>query len=271
MPELPEVETIKRGIGKQITHQTISNLIIRQRQLRWRIPNNIEKKLIHSQFTAIKRRGKYLLFETDSGHLMIHLGMSGYLRIFNSDQAAGKHDHVEIHFANHTMLRLTDPRRFGCVLWINDDPLQHKLLKNLGPEPLSKDFNLDYLFAATQARKANIKSVIMNSQIVVGVGNIYACESLFRAGIDPQKPANQIAQKNLEKLITAIKNVLTEAIDQGGTTLKDFQHSDGKPGYFKQKLRVYDRRDQACMKCGNKIKLIRLNQRSTYFCPDCQR
>lgn len=271
MPELPEVETIKRGISKQITHQKISNLIIRQRQLRWRIPNNMEKKLIHSQFIAVKRRGKYLLFETPSGHLMIHLGMSGYLRIFNSSQAPGKHDHVEIHFVNQTMLRFTDPRRFGCVLWLNNDPLQHKLLKNLGPEPLSQDFNLDYLFAVTQARKANIKSIIMNSQIVVGVGNIYACESLFRAGIDPKKPAHQITQKNLEKLITAIKNVLTEAISQGGTTLKDFQHSDGKPGYFKQKLLVYDRLNQACVTCNNKIKLTRLNQRSTYFCANCQR
>ncbi len=271
MPELPEVETSRRGIEPHILGQRVSDVIIRQNKLRWPVSASIKKMLPSQLIRKVDRRGKYLLVKTDKGTLIIHLGMSGSLRILPADSAAEKHDHFEIQFENGKALRLRDPRRFGAVLWTTKDPLQHKLLKQLGPEPLSDLFNTDYLYTASRNRKVAIKTLVMNSHIVVGVGNIYASESLFLAGINPKRSAHRISKLRYEKLVAAIKTILQKAIEQGGTTLRDFTQEDGKPGYFQQTLAVYGRQNQPCRVCGTPIKQFTQAQRSTYYCPQCQK
>lgn len=270
MPELPEVETTCRGITPHIQQQTILQVIIRQAQLRWPVPAALIAELPTQRVENISRRGKYLLLHITRGTLIIHLGMSGNLRILPSDTLAQKHDHVDILFANGVCLRFNDPRRFGCVLWTDADPAQHSLLKKLGPEPLSTDFNGAYLLQAANKHKIAIKNFIMNSQIVVGVGNIYANEALFMAGIHPKHAAGRITAEQYDHLAKAIKKILTAAIKQGGTTLRNFITSDGKPGYFKQRLKVYGRGKLPCVTCTTPLREIRLGQRSTVFCVQCQ-
>ena len=269
MPELPEVETTRRGIAQHIEHKVVSNVVIRQARLRWPIPQDLAEKINGQQIRSVKRRAKYLLLETGSGTLIMHLGMSGSLRFLSSSIPAGAHDHFDLEFGNDC-LRLRDPRRFGAVLWTQDPVEEHELIKSLGPEPLSDDFNLDYLFKASRNRTVAVKNLIMNAHIVVGVGNIYASESLFMAGIHPKRKAGRISRKRYEKLVTAIKQVLTKAIDQGGTNLRDYSNEDGKPGYFAQQLQVYDRKGQACYVCDAPIQQVKIGQRSTYYCPHCQ-
>ena len=271
MPELPEVETTRRGIEPYLTGSKIKDIIIRQRKLRWPIPRQLEKELTGQQVRSVTRRGKYLLLNTDVGTAIFHLGMSGSLQIINNDKPAGPHDHVDLLLNNKTRLRFTDPRRFGCLLWARSDPLKHKLLCKLGPEPLSDEFNSDYIFNQARRRKLNIKSFLMNSHVVVGVGNIYANESLFMAGIHPKRAAGRISQHRYELLVHSVKEVLNDSIKKGGTTLKDFVNSDGKPGYFQQTLRVYGRGGEPCTQCSAILKEIRLGQRSTVYCTNCQR
>lgn len=270
MPELPEVETTLRGIAPHINGQLIDDIIVRQPMLRWPIPVHELQQVRQQRIDSVTRRGKYLLLGTAHGTLIIHLGMSGSLRITRPDVPPAKHDHVDLIFHNGTCLRLRDPRRFGAVLWTLDDVQQHPLLAELGPEPLSDEFDTEYLFVRTRKRKQAIKPLLMDSHIVVGVGNIYANEALFRAGIRPALAAGRISRSRLQVLVNAIKTVLSEAIEQGGTTLRDFTASDGQPGYFKQRLFVYDRAGEQCSICGMTIKHLRQGQRASYYCPACQ-
>lgn len=271
MPELPEVETTRRGIAPHIENNTISAVIVRNRNMRWPIPNGLNAKLKNQKIISITRRAKYLLIKTEIGTLILHLGMSGSLRILATTEAVEKHDHFELQFKDGICLRLRDPRRFGSVLWTKDDPLKHKLLIKLGPEPLDKEFNSELLFQKSRKRKTSIKQFIMDAKIVVGVGNIYASEALFISGINPKRLAGKITKKHSLDLTRAIKKILTQAIKQGGTTLKDFKSSDGKPGYFQQKLKVYDRKGETCVNCKKPIKQITLGQRSTFYCSNCQK
>lgn len=270
MPELPEVETSRRGIEPFILHKKVTDVIVRQKQLRWPIPSTLKTQIKNQLINQVLRRGKYILLSTDAGTAILHLGMSGSLRILDKSVAAEKHDHLDICFNNNKILRLRDPRRFGCVLWTKKDPLKHKLLCNLGPEPLSDEFNAQYLFELSRKRKVAIKTLLMNSHVVVGVGNIYANESLFSAGINPKRSANKISLPRYEKLVPVIKEILQRAIEQGGTTLRDFTQQDGKPGYFQQTLAVYGRTGEHCIKCANPIKHITQAQRSTFYCSHCQ-
>ncbi|MBL1457106.1 MAG: bifunctional DNA-formamidopyrimidine glycosylase/DNA-(apurinic or apyrimidinic site) lyase [Methylophaga sp.] len=271
MPELPEVETTRRGIAPYIENQQVKQIVIRDSRLRWPITDNLEEKLCGKIIQSVSRRAKYLLLHTHEGTLFIHLGMSGRLRILTMFQPAEKHDHVDIVFANNIILRFTDPRRFGAVLWTTEPPLQHPLLHHLGPEPLEADFDAEYMFQRSRKRQVSIKTFIMNAEIVVGVGNIYASESLFLSAIHPQLIAAKLTKKQAVKLVAAIKLTLEKAIVAGGTTLRDFRDSEGKPGYFAQELWVYARQNQDCKQCGHPIELIRQSQRATYFCPYCQK
>ena len=271
MPELPEVETTRRGIETHLLGHRISKVIVRNRKLRWPVPANLSRELQLQTLSSVKRRGKYLLLSLDNGTLIIHLGMSGSLRILPISSPAQKHDHVELQLDSGQCLRLRDPRRFGCVLWTRRDPLKHKLLASLGPEPLLADFDGDYLYAHSRNRKLAIKSFIMDSKVVVGVGNIYASEALFVAGIHPLRAASRISAQRYQQLVAAIKTVLAAAIEQGGTTLRDFTSSDGSPGYFKQQLNVYGRADQSCPNCEQPIRQLIIAQRTSYYCPHCQK
>ena len=271
MPELPEVETSRRGIEPYILDQTVSDVVIRQKQLRWPITSTLKKQLNQQIIRQVDRRGKYILLRTDIGTVIMHLGMSGSLRIIDNQVAAGKHDHIDICFANNKILRFHDPRRFGSVLWTKADPLQHKLLIKLGPEPLSDEFTAEYFYEMSRKRKVAIKTFLMNSHIVVGVGNIYANESLFSAGINPKRLAEKISLARYQKLIPIIKKILQRSIEQGGTTLKDFTQQDGKPGYFQQTLLVYGKNNQPCPNCGKPIKQITQAQRSSFYCTHCQK
>ena len=269
MPELPEVETTRLGISPYVQGKTITKIIVRQPQLRWQIPRNLDALTKNQQINSISRRGKYLLFETDVGHIILHLGMSGSLRIVAYDSEPKKHDHVDFVF-NKQILRFHDPRRFGTILWTRGDPLQHKLLLELGPEPLSENFNGAHLHKLAKSRKVNVKNFIMNSHVVVGVGNIYASEALFLSGIHPQRAAGRVSAKRYTVLTDNIKKVLQSAIDMGGTTLRDFVREDGTPGYFANQLNVYDKKGQPCPKCKTPIQVRVLGQRSSFFCKNCQ-
>ncbi len=271
MPELPEVETTRRGIEPHLLDQTITKVIVRNRKLRWPVPSQLARELCQKTIRTIKRRGKYLLLSVDQGTLILHLGMSGSLRILPVNSPPEKHDHVELQLASGQCLRLRDPRRFGAVLWTRRDPLKHRLLVALGPEPLLAEFDDNHLYAHSRGRKQAIKAFIMNSKIVVGVGNIYASEALFLAGIHPQRAAGRISQKRCQQLTAAIKRVLAAAIRQGGTTLRDFTNSDGSPGYFKQQLNVYGRAGRACPNCTQLIRQQTIGQRASYYCPHCQK
>ncbi|GLO59623.1 formamidopyrimidine-DNA glycosylase [Vibrio sp. MACH09] len=268
MPELPEVEVSKMGITPHIKDQTIEEIIVRQPQLRWRIPDELQL-LTGQKIVAIKRRAKYLLLVTPIGSIIVHLGMSGSLRILDGEHVAGKHDHVDLVLTNGKRLRYNDPRRFGSWLW-QEAGEESQLLSNLGPEPLSDQFSCDYMRDRAQGKRVAIKQFIMDNKVVVGVGNIYASESLFSASIHPLTQAGKLTITQWDKLVFEIKQVLTTAIKQGGTTLKDFNQVDGKPGYFAQVLQVYGRAGEACPRCANDIQQIKIGQRNSYFCTDCQ-
>lgn len=270
MPELPEVETTLRGIKPHICGQLLSRTLIRQQRLRWPIPAEIAGLLEGQTLRNITRRGKYLLFEFATGQALIHLGMSGSLRIVPANTPPNSHDHFDWIFGD-IALRYQDPRRFGCLLWVNGDPGEHKLLAKLGPEPLTDQFNADYLFQRSRKRAQAVKQFIMDSHIVVGVGNIYANESLFMSRIKPIRKAGTLTRKNCEDLVRDIKFVLARSIEQGGTTLRDFVGGDGKPGYFKQQLLVYGRGGNPCTQCGKALKEIRMTDRTTVYCVVCQK
>jgi len=268
MPELPEVETTLRGIEPHVCDQHIEKVILRETRLRWPISAEVSG-LQGRQIRSVSRRGKYLLMHLDQGNLIWHLGMSGSMRILATGSAAEKHEHVELQLSNGQSLKFRDPRRFGALLYCSQDPLQHRLLQQLGPEPLSDAFDADYLYQCCRKRSAAIKPVLMNSHIVVGVGNIYASEALFLAGIRPTRAAQRISKQRTARLVKAVRDTLTAAIGQGGTSLQDFTQVDGKPGYFSQELRVYGNRG-ACKTCGKPVKQLVQAQRSSYYCPGCQ-
>ncbi|WLT06496.1 bifunctional DNA-formamidopyrimidine glycosylase/DNA-(apurinic or apyrimidinic site) lyase [Gilliamella apis] len=269
MPELPEVETSRRGILPYLKGQTIEQIIVRNPKLRWPIDetiNNTQGQVI----VDVKRRAKYLLLQLTDDWIVIHLGMSGSLRILETNQPPAKHDHVDLVLVNGVRLRYTDPRRFGSWLWTHSIE-ELPQLKQLGPEPLTDDFSANYLFEKANNRKIPIKSWIMDNHMVVGVGNIYASESLFLAKINPNRKVSSLTLVECERLVTAIKLVLTKSIEQGGTTLKDFVQSDGKPGYFVQNLQVYGREGEQCLICQSNIKSNRIGQRNTFYCENCQK
>ena len=272
MPELPEVETTKKGIQPYLANTTITGVIIRQFSLRWPIANDLADVLTNQIINRVSRRAKYLLIEFDKGTLMIHLGMSGSLRILDKLEQGilGKHDHIDIELSNGYILRYNDPRRFGSVLWTSDPISQHKLIAHLGPEPLLKEFNAEYLQRQAQLKRCSVKTLIMNGKVVVGVGNIYANESLFLANIHPRISAQSMSISQSVKLTEQIKSVLGRAIKSGGTTLKDFTNSDGKPGYFAQHLNIYGRKGEDCFICKSRIQHYKESQRATYYCPLCQ-
>jgi formamidopyrimidine-DNA glycosylase len=270
MPELPEVETTLRGIAPHLGNHQVADIIIRNPSLRWPIPANLPELLRGQTIRELRRRAKYLLIEFDHGTLILHLGMSGSLRIQPGGTTADKHDHFDLVLDNGQLLRLRDPRRFGAVLWHESDVAQHPLLAELGPEPLLAEFNAEHLYATTRKRKAAIKLVIMDSHVVVGVGNIYANEALFRAGIRPQLAAGRLSRERCAQLTKAIKEVLRAAIRKGGSSLRDYVDSDGKQGYFQQHYFVYGRTGEPCHRCGTAIKQLRQGQRSTFYCPQCQ-
>jgi formamidopyrimidine-DNA glycosylase len=270
MPELPEVETTRRGLLPYVVGRTIARLEVREPRLRWRVSTNLAPKLAAKRIESLERRGKYLLFGTEAGTLLVHLGMSGSLRYLPAPAAPGTHDHIDVHFADGGALRFNDPRRFGSFT-LTATPSLHPLLKHLGPEPFDAAFDADYLWNVSRKRRVAIKQHLMNARVVVGVGNIYANEALFRAGIHPRRLAGRIARARFEPLVTSIRDVLRDAIDEGGTTLRNFVGGDGEPGYFSGSLRVYERDGSPCVTCGTPIERRVLGQRATYYCPRCQR
>jgi len=271
MPELPEVETICRGIAPHIIGQTINQVLVRQPRLRWAVSETLADDLTGLTIVSVSRRAKYLLLTTGQGTLLIHLGMSGRLRILTTEQEVGKHDHIDIIFTNGTVLRYNDPRRFGAVLWTVEAVSEHKLLKILGVEPLEDACHGELLFQLSRKRKVPIKSFIMNSHIIVGVGNIYANEALFMAGLLPTRHAGTIELEDYDRLVACIRIVLQHAIEQGGTTLKDFVNESGQAGYFQQQLRVYGRAGLPCVDCQQPLQEVRLANRTTVFCCVCQK
>ena len=270
MPELPEVETTRRGIAPHSEGKQVAELVIRDPRLRWPVPDDLPQRLAGQTLREADRRAKYLLLRFDHGTVIVHLGMSGSLRVINDDSEPQKHDHIDLTFTDGTRLRFNDPRRFGCWLWA-EQPQQHPLLVGMGPEPLGPGFNGPYLFRKSRNRKTPIKSFLMDNRNVVGVGNIYANEALFKTGIHPKRAAGNISAERLQRLCGAVKETLSAAILMGGTTLRDFVNSEGKPGYFAQSLLVYGRGGQPCAECGQPLREIRMNQRSTVYCARCQR
>jgi len=270
MPELPEVETTRRGIAPSVVGRRVTEVVVRNPSLRWPVPASLASELVGQALADIKRRGKYLLLRFDTGTLILHLGMSGHLRLLTVPQPADKHDHFDIVFDGDFRLRLHDPRRFGSVSWTVEDPLAHPLLAHLGVEPLEAGLSGAYLYQVSRGRTASVKSILMDSRIVVGIGNIYANEALFLAGISPTRAAGRISLDRYGGLAAAVKEVLQQAIAQGGTTLRDFFDSDGRPGYFDQSLKVYGREQLPCRRCGDTIRKIRQGSRSSYYCPSCQ-
>ena len=270
MPELPEVETIKNGLAPYVQNLKIFAVITRCNKLRWPIPDNLQQVMTNQKIHLISRRGKYLVFHLDDGILLIHLGMSGRLCLIDKDVPVQKHDHMDIILENQQILRYTDPRRFGAILYSTESPENHPLLKNLGVEPLTDALTVDYLTNLAAKRKTAVKAFIMDGKIVVGVGNIYATEALFLSGINPLKPANTLTREQWQTLIEIIQQVLKQAIAAGGTTLKDFVNGFGSPGYFVQKLSAYGRAGLACFKCDNILQSCVIGQRSTVFCSNCQ-
>ncbi|MET0660931.1 MAG: bifunctional DNA-formamidopyrimidine glycosylase/DNA-(apurinic or apyrimidinic site) lyase, partial [Steroidobacteraceae bacterium] len=254
MPELPEVETTRRGIEAALVGRTVTSAVFHERRLRWTVPTDFASRLRGQRVRAVKRRAKYLLVELERGTLIVHLGMSGSLRLVTSDAPRLTHDHVELRLDDGNVLRFNDPRRFGSVHFVTGDALQHTLLARLAPEPLGDDFDAHYLWRVTRKRRASIKQVLMSSHLVVGVGNIYASEALFRAGIRPGTAAGRISRARMAALVASIREVLSEAIEVGGTTLRDYVNADGAPGYFARKLFVYERRGKPCRRCRTPIR-----------------
>jgi formamidopyrimidine-DNA glycosylase len=269
MPELPEVEVTRRGLAPQLAGRVISGVAVREPRLRWPIDAGV-RGLAGRTVKAVHRRGKYLLVDCGDGHLILHLGMSGSLRVLPPGTPAGKHDHFDLEFDDR-ILRLRDPRRFGAVLWAPGDATQHRLLAHLGIEPLSRDLDPQRLHTLTRGHRTAIKLFLMDARRIVGVGNIYASESLFRAGINPRMRAGRLSLDKSRRLSAAIKQTLAKAIRAGGSTLRDFVGADGNAGYFQQRHWVYDREGQPCRRCGARIRRLVQGQRSTFFCPGCQK
>ena len=269
MPELPEVEITRRGIEPFVLGKAITGVTVRNPNLRRRVPRNIARLVVGQRVKRLRRRGKYLLFECDAGCLIVHLGMSGSLRVIEPRSPPRKHDHLDLVFGG-SALRLRDPRRFGVVLWSRGDASRHPLLARLGIEPLSEEFSPEFLYEVTRGRKVGIKQLLMNAGVIVGVGNIYANESLFKAGIHPRAHAGRLSRERCARLVVAVRETLVAAIAAGGSSLRDFVHSDGASGYFQQHYYVYDRAALPCRICGATIRVVRLGQRSSFYCPKCQ-
>ena len=270
MPELPEVETTRRGLLPHVAGRRIEHVLLRRADLRWPIPREVEELLPEQHIEGIRRRAKYLLLDTAAGSALLHLGMSGSLRVLADDTPVRAHDHVDIALDSDRVLRFNDPRRFGCLLW--QAPGQtHPLLAGLGPEPLSDAFDGDYLFALSRGRKAPVKTFLMDQAVVVGVGNIYAAEALFQAGVSPLRAAGKVSRERYAALAEAVKAILAHAITRGGTTLRDFISPDGAPGYFEQELSAYGRGGAPCPRCGRAMKQATIGQRTTVWCTRCQR
>ena len=270
MPELPEVETTRRGIAPYLIGRRVDSLAIRQPRLRWPIPPALRKNLPGQRITSVERRAKYLLVHTEPGSALLHLGMSGSLRVLPGDAPAGPHDHVDWRLDSGRLLRFTDPRRFGCQLWQPRDTV-HRLLATLGPEPLGDGFDGAHLWKASRGRAASVKTFLMDQKIVVGVGNIYVAEALFAAGVSPLRAAGRVSRERYARLAGEIVRILTHAIARGGTTLRDFISPDGAPGYFEQELAVYGRGGEPCPRCGRALKQAAIGQRATVWCGHCQR
>ncbi|MFK7955935.1 MAG: bifunctional DNA-formamidopyrimidine glycosylase/DNA-(apurinic or apyrimidinic site) lyase [Lysobacterales bacterium] len=271
MPELPEVETTRRGIAPYICHQRVVDVVVRQPRLRWPIPADLGQLWVGQTVNRVDRRAKYLLLASDGGTAIIHLGMSGSLRILTHAQPPGSHDHVDVTFTSGSVLRLTDPRRFGALLWTCAPVQEHPLLRALGPEPLSADFSPNHLFDASRGRRGAVKNFIMDGHVVVGVGNIYASEALYRAGIHPLRAAGRVSKVRYHRLQQCIRDTLSAAIEAGGTTLRDFVDGDGQPGYFGQSLAVYGRGGEPCPGCQKPISQRVIGQRASFYCSACQR
>ncbi|MBU6954143.1 bifunctional DNA-formamidopyrimidine glycosylase/DNA-(apurinic or apyrimidinic site) lyase [Hahella sp. HN01] len=271
MPELPEVETTRRGVAPHITGRKILKVNVYEPRLRWPVPADLPAAAEGKTVQDVTRRAKYLLINLGENELLFHLGMSGNLRIVAPETPRMKHDHVDILLEGDITLRYNDPRRFGCLLLLNPPTQEHPLLRHLGPEPLSDQFSGELLYKLSRQRKSPVKTFLMDQAIVVGVGNIYANEALFLAGIRPTRPAGEVSLKRYQALADAVRKVLSDAINMGGTTLRDFVGGDGKPGYFQQTLRAYGRGGQPCILCKTELKEIKLGQRASVFCPSCQR
>jgi formamidopyrimidine-DNA glycosylase len=269
VPELPEVETTRRGIRDALIGRRIEALVVREPRLRWRIEDELPARLAGRVVRDVRRRAKYLLLDVDDGTLIVHLGMSGSLRVLEPSVGLLPHDHYDLAIDGGRVLRFNDPRRFGSLLWA-DDASRHPLLAGLGPEPLDDSFDAEYLASRARGRKVAIKPFLMDQRIVVGVGNIYASEALYRAGIRPKRAAGRVARPRFPGLVRAVRDVLSAAIRKGGTTLRDYVGADGNPGYFRQRLYVYERTGEPCRRCGTPIRQIVQGNRSTYFCPSCQ-
>lgn len=270
MPELPEVETVLRGLTPHMLGRRIRELKVRDRRLRRPVTEGLETSLVGKEICGLRRRGKYLLLDIEDGVLLLHLGMSGSLRVVSAIAPPEKHDHLDLVLDDGHCIRMRDPRRFGLFLWIEDRPEDHPLLRNLGPEPLEEGFDGSYLYERSRGRRLAIKPFIMDAKVVVGVGNIYASESLILAGIRPDCPAGSVREQSFERLASAIRTVLSDSITAGGTSLRDFVGEDGHPGYFARQLRVYGREGKPCPFCATPIQQVRIGQRSSFFCPQCQ-
>jgi formamidopyrimidine-DNA glycosylase len=271
MPELPEVETTRRGLLPHMVGRRIGAMVVRNASLRWPVPADIPKRLRGETIRDIRRRAKYLLFDLGEGHLLVHLGMSGRLTLVPAGTPARKHDHVDIELDGGRMLRFTDPRRFGAVLWLESPAERHALLRDLGLEPLDRAFTGEALRALAKGRSVSIKQFLMNGRIVTGVGNIYASEALFHAGIAPGRSAGRVSAARFDRLAEAVRRTLARAIDAGGSTLRDFASAEGRPGYFQHRHAVYQREGKPCRVCKTPIRALRQGQRSTFYCPQCQK
>jgi len=270
MPELPEVETTRRGIAPHVEGRRVEAVLVRQPKMRWPVPQTVQSA-VGLSITAVRRRAKYLLLDTAAGSIIIHLGMSGSLTVQSKNKIVLKHDHIDIVLDDGNCLRLNDPRRFGAFLWQGCDEPELKLFADLGPEPLTDDFDGERLYQLSRRRTVAVKNFIMTNAVVVGVGNIYANEALFMTGIDPRKAAGKVSRRLYLKLAENIKDVLARAIEQGGTTLRDFMGADGKPGYFRMQLKVYGKAGEACPTCETPIRSLSIGQRNSFFCPQCQK
>ena len=269
MPELPEVETTRRGIAPLITGRRVTRIVVRNPRLRWRVPTRLARELPGHTIDTVTRRAKYLLLGTTRGTVILHLGMSGSLRVIEHSVPPQTHDHVDIVFDDGNCLRLRDPRRFGSVLWALD-PMHHPLLANLGPEPLGDDFDAQYLFRASRDRTRAIRDFLLDGTVVAGIGNIYANEALFAAGVRPKRPAGRLTLEECRRLVRTVRTILGRAVKAGGTTLRDFQNHEGEPGYFQFKLKVYGLEGKPCQRCGKAIRHSQIGQRSAFYCTVCQ-
>jgi formamidopyrimidine-DNA glycosylase len=271
LPELPEVETTRRGLAPYLRRRRVTALTVYQPRLRWKVPADLPRQVAGQRILRAGRRAKYLLLRLESGTLLVHLGMSGNLRAVPADTPRLAHDHFDLVLDSGLALRFNDPRRFGSLLYTSGDPRAHPLLANLGPEPFSAAFDADYLWRITRGRRIAIKQLLMNSRLVVGVGNIYASEALFRGRIRPRRQARSLSRADAARLVRAVRAVLAQAIRAGGTTLRDYLGADGAPGYFRQRLYVYERRGRPCRRCRTPVRALVQGQRSTYYCPSCQK